>query len=67
MRRTLGKIDRKQVGCGMAKIYNGIPWFDQDGNTVNAHGACILKEKGRWYLFGEYKTDDENKYIGFSC
>ena len=51
----------------MTKIYNGVPWFDQNENTVNAHGACILKEKDRWYLFGEYKTDDENKYIGFSC
>lgn len=49
------------------RVYNGVPWFDQNGNTVNAHGACILKENGCYYLFGEYKTDDENKYIGFSC
>lgn len=48
-------------------IYNGIPWYDQNGNTVNAHGACILQEGGKFYLFGEYKTDDVNKYIGFSC
>ena len=22
-------------------IVNGIPWFDDRGNIVNAHGACI--------------------------
>lgn len=46
---------------------NGVPLFDQNGDTVNAHGACVLKESGKYYLFGEYKTDDVNKYIGFSC
>ncbi|MDF2788520.1 MAG: glycosyl hydrolase family 43 [Neobacillus sp.] len=48
-------------------IHNGVPWFDQNGETVNAHGACLLKEGEKYYLFGEYKTDDVNKYIGFSC
>lgn len=48
-------------------IYNGIPWYDQNGNTVNAHGACIIQEGEKYYLFGEYKTDDVNQYIGFSC
>lgn len=46
---------------------NGVPLFDQHGNPVNAHGGCILREGNQYYLFGEYKTDDENKYIGFSC
>lgn len=49
------------------RIYNGIPWYDQNGNEVNAHGACILEANGKYYLYGEYKTNDENKYIGFSC
>ncbi len=49
------------------RIMNGIPWYDQNGNTVNAHGACIVQEDGKYYLFGEYKTNDVNKYIGFSC
>ena len=48
-------------------IWNGVPWFDQDGNAVNAHGACIVKEGDVYYLFGEYKTNDENRYNGFSC
>lgn len=51
----------------MTMILNGVPWFDDQGNIVNAHGSCIMQANGRWYLFGEYKTDDENTFIGFSC
>lgn len=48
-------------------IVNGVPWFDQNGNTVNAHGACIVKENGKYYLFGEWKSDTSNSFPGFSC
>ncbi len=48
-------------------LVNGVPWFDDQGHVVNAHGACIVEEKGKYYLFGEYKTDSTNHFIGFSC
>src|SRR5699024_6621584 len=48
-------------------IYNGVPWFDQNGDPVNAHGACVVEDQGVFYLFGEYKTNDVNKFNGFSC
>lgn len=48
-------------------IRNGVPWFDTDGRIVNAHGACIVKDGGRYYLFGEYKSDESNAFPGFSC
>lgn len=48
-------------------IYSGIPWFDQNGNTVSAHGAGIIKENNRYYLFGEYKSDSIIDFSGFSC
>lgn len=48
-------------------IVNGVPWFDDNGNPVNAHGACILQEDGRYYLFGEWKSDGSNSFPGFSC
>lgn len=48
-------------------IYNGIPWFDDRGKIVNAHGACIVEENGRYYLFGEWKSDKSNAFPGFSC
>lgn len=50
-----------------AIIYNGVPWFDNNGDIVNAHGACIVEDDGRYYLFGEFKTDSANTFIGFSC
>lgn len=31
-------------------IVNGIPWYDNNDNIVNAHGACIVEENGRYYL-----------------
>ncbi|KAA8816897.1 family 43 glycosylhydrolase [Bifidobacterium vespertilionis] len=48
-------------------ILNGVPWFDDNGDIVNAHASCILEDAGTYYLFGEYKTDDVNRFNGFSC
>lgn len=48
-------------------VYNGIPWFDNRGNIVNAHGACIVEDGGQYYLFGERKSDQSNAFPGFSC
>jgi len=48
-------------------IYSGIPWLDDRGKTVSAHGANIVKENDKYYLFGEYKTDSANIFNGFSC
>jgi hypothetical protein len=48
-------------------IISGVPWFDDKGNTVSAHGANIIKEGNRFYLFGEYKNDTSNVFSGFSC
>lgn len=48
-------------------IFNGVPWFDQNGNIVNAHGACIVEDGGKYWLFGEYKSDESNAFPGFGC
>lgn len=48
-------------------IYSGTPWFDQNGNVVSAHGANIVKEKDKFYLFGEAHIDDSNAFAGFNC
>jgi hypothetical protein len=52
---------------GYNAIYSGIPWFDDKGNVVSAHGANIVKDKGRYYLFGERHTDTSNAFAGFTC
>ena len=48
-------------------IYSGIPWWDQNGNVVSAHGATIIKDKDKFYLFGEAHTDTSNAFAGFNC
>jgi hypothetical protein len=48
-------------------IYSGIPWFDEKGNVVSAHGACIIIEGDKFYLFGEKHTDTSNVFAGFTC
>lgn len=48
-------------------IHSGIPWMDNQGKTLSAHGANIVRENGKYYLFGEYKTDSANVFNGFSC
>ena len=52
---------------GYHAIHSGVAWFDQYDNEVNAHGACIVKEGDRYYLFGEYKSDTTNAFSGFGC
>jgi hypothetical protein len=48
-------------------IYSGVHWFDSKGNTVSAHGANIVKEKGKYYFFGELHRDGTNAFAGFNC
>lgn len=52
---------------GYDAIYSGTPWLDDNGNTVSARGACIVKEGNRYYLFGERKSDGANDFVGFDC
>lgn len=48
-------------------INSGIPWYDDKGNVVSAHGANIIKDGGRYYLFGEKHSDTSNAFVGFNC
>lgn len=38
-------------------IVNGVPWYDDRDSIVSAHGANIIKANGKYYMFGEFKTD----------
>lgn len=62
--RTTDACNR--TGSGRV-VRNGVPWFDDQGNIVNAHGACIVEDGGHYYLFGEWKSDKSNAFPGFSC
>lgn len=48
-------------------IFSGIAWFDQHNKEVNAHGTCVVKEGGLYYMFGEHKSDTSNAFTGFAC
>ena len=48
-------------------IVSGIPWYDRRDSIVSAHGANIIRENGKYYMFGEFKTDSVNAFKGFSC
>jgi len=48
-------------------VYSGVPWFDDHGNAVNAHGANIVKDNGKFYLYGEAHSDTSNAFGGFNC
>ncbi len=56
--QTKGKYDA---------IYSGVPWLDEKGNTVSAHGTNIVKDNGKYYLFGERHDDTSNAFVGFNC
>jgi len=56
----------QQRGASNA-ICSGIPWFDDKGDVVSAHGGCIVKDNGRYYLFGEKHSDTANAFAGFTC
>lgn len=48
-------------------IYSGVPWYDDKGNIVSAHGAGMIKVSGSYYLFGEKHADTSNIFTGFNC
>ncbi|MCA5003556.1 family 43 glycosylhydrolase [Sphingobacterium sp. WQ 366] len=48
-------------------INSGVSWIDNQGKAVSARGACIVKDRDKYYLFGEYKTDSANVFNGFAC
>ncbi|MCU7550643.1 family 43 glycosylhydrolase [Chitinophagaceae bacterium LB-8] len=62
---SLGSSAQKQKGY--SAIYSGIPRYDDRGNVVSAHGANIIKDNGRYYLFGEKHSDTSNAFAGFNC
>lgn len=62
-----GYILHAQVKRGYNAIYSGTTWFDDKGQPVSAHGGCIIKDGGHYYLFGEKHTDTSNAFAGFNC
>ncbi|KAI1036978.1 hypothetical protein LB505_011949 [Fusarium chuoi] len=49
-------------------IVPGARWYDTDGNLFNAHagGLCVDRESGKFYWFGEHKTEEQAEGGGIS-
>jgi beta-xylosidase len=66
-----------QISCNRVsqKSYNssfrpGEVWCDTDGIPINAHGGGILYHEGKYYWFGEHKTEGEagnRAQVGVHC
>ncbi|KAK3322659.1 glycoside hydrolase family 43 protein [Apodospora peruviana] len=57
------------AGLSAAKyIVPGGRWRDTDGNLVNAHAGCVTADRqtGKFWLFGEYKVEDQVEGGGVS-
>lgn len=64
---VISHVSVAQTPGKYSAIYSGVPWFDNHGKVVSAHGANIIKDNGRFYLFGEAHSDTSNAFVGFNC
>lgn len=57
------------VGTATSKyIVPGARWYDTDGNLFNAHagGLAIDRDSGKFFWFGEFKTEEQEEGGGIS-
>lgn len=49
-------------------IVPGARWHDTEGNLFNAHagGLCVDRDSGKFYWFGEHKTEEQEEGGGVS-
>lgn len=47
-------------------IVPGGRWRDTEGNLVNAHAGGVVVEDGKFWWFGEYKTEGQEEGGGVS-
>ena len=52
------------VGCGRPAVFvPGELWPDDRGIHVNAHGGGVLWHDGRYYFYGEHKSEHTSKAL----
>lgn len=45
------------------QLLTGEIWYDTAGDTINAHGGCLLLDKGTYYWFGENRGTKESRGV----
>ena len=58
---------KKSFVIGSPAIRLGVNWYDEAGNHINAHGGCVLYEKGTYYWFGENYRPSPVRSNGIVC
>ena len=48
-------------------IIPGGSWTDTSGNSLQAHGAGLIKVGSTYYWFGEDRTQNNVSYVAISC
>ncbi len=49
-------------------IKPGRIWKDNRGIHINAHGGCVISHGGKYYWYGEHKSDDTTSaMVGVTC
>ncbi len=64
-RRVLSLVLLGAAACAKY-IVPGARWRDTDGNLVNAHAGGVVFEDGKFWWFGEYKTEGQEEGGGVS-
>lgn len=45
----------------LSKFKPGLPWLDNNGVAINAHGGGVLYHKGTYYWYGEHKIPNKSE------
>ena len=49
-------------------LCDGNEWLDTQGNPINAHGGGVLYHQGKYYWYGEHKSDFTTAaMVGITC
>lgn len=61
-----------QVFARDAEVYSSFRpaklWLDTSGNIINAHGGGVLFYEGKYYWYGEHKSQNSNAaLVGVTC
>lgn len=49
----------------VTKFEPGKDWLDTEGNVINAHGGCVVKDGEYYYWIGDMRNN--NNCVGISC
>ncbi|MBP1616526.1 MAG: hypothetical protein H6Q14_353 [Bacteroidetes bacterium] len=64
----LSPMNRLNANTSYSSFRPGKLWFDTDGNIINAHGGGVLFYDGKYYWYGEHKSENSNAaLVGVTC